>query len=282
MNRLYLVNVLGNLHLPLLFECFHCFDVSVFAMSASRTISFQEVKCSVLKWVQVSSISSCSHIHLVDGNEFTSILAVLGVSACTWWRSKVETTHKCLLCKCAEHSTASNMTTERNVICAILKYNWSRFHFKSQATSHITLCWVHMPIGVQRQAKKFMIWYGTCSLPWVFTESSSSLATVFSSVVVDGWFWGEFESSLQWMLCKWAGECRLGVWHGDNTIWNLGHCSWRHISWLLGIHNQEWFQGLLPGTYHLLQHWKNEVVNSTTSAELLSKSILIIWARRCS
>jgi hypothetical protein len=31
-----------------------------------------------------------------------------------------------------------------------------------------------------------------------------------------------------------------------------------------------------------LQHWKNEVVNSTTSAELLSKSILIIWARRCS
>lgn len=84
MNRLYLVNVLGNLPLPLLFECFHCFDVSVFAMSASRTMSFQEVKCSVLKWVQVSSISSCSHICLVDGNEFTSILAVLGVSTWTW------------------------------------------------------------------------------------------------------------------------------------------------------------------------------------------------------
>jgi hypothetical protein len=49
MNRLYLMNFLGNLPLPLLFECFHCFDVSVFAMSASRTMSFLEVKCSVLK-----------------------------------------------------------------------------------------------------------------------------------------------------------------------------------------------------------------------------------------
>ncbi len=37
MNKLYLVNVLGNLTLHLLFECFHYFDVPTFAISKNET-----------------------------------------------------------------------------------------------------------------------------------------------------------------------------------------------------------------------------------------------------
>jgi len=44
MNKLYLVNVLGNLTLNLLFECFHYFDVLAFAMLMIRIMPFQEMK----------------------------------------------------------------------------------------------------------------------------------------------------------------------------------------------------------------------------------------------
>jgi hypothetical protein len=49
MNRLYLMNVLGNLPLCLLLECLHSFDVPAFTMSVIKTMPFQEVKHPVLK-----------------------------------------------------------------------------------------------------------------------------------------------------------------------------------------------------------------------------------------
>jgi hypothetical protein len=63
MNKLYHVNVLSNLALHLLFECFHYFDVPTFTMWMIRIMPFQEMK----------------HIY----------------------GEKIKITHKCLLCKIA-------------------------------------------------------------------------------------------------------------------------------------------------------------------------------------
>jgi hypothetical protein len=49
MNRLYLMNVLGNLPLCLLLECLHTSDIPAFTMSVIKTMPFQEVKHPVLK-----------------------------------------------------------------------------------------------------------------------------------------------------------------------------------------------------------------------------------------
>jgi hypothetical protein len=47
MNKLYLVNVLGNLTLHLLFECFHYFDVPTFAISKNETYIWWKSKDNI-------------------------------------------------------------------------------------------------------------------------------------------------------------------------------------------------------------------------------------------
>ncbi len=133
-----------------------------------------------------------------------------------------------------------------------------------------------MPIGVQRQAKQFIIWYGTCSSHGFSQRAAVLWPQSFLLLLLMVGF-GE-NLRVHFSECCANEQENADLVFGMVTILSgiLGTVvGGKFLDYLVStIRNG--FKVCYLGLVICCKHWKNEEVNSTNSAELLSKSFLII------